>query len=312
MAVTRRVLLKIFFREHVSAITFSSTATLMALGLIAEGSGSPAAVVVSFMLSCVLVIYYAGYLLNYRQLLRHARRAEYLQNLYSLWSVVVFAILSIFAFALIGSLLDRFRPGYFFFGAGMNEILLLLIGLVLDAMCFGVLSGLDVPLDNLSGKGFGGVVFVFLSSSLIKGALGGAVFATLRDIFKAERDASEVFDSPPVVREVENCPSHRTVNALYARYVREEQLNEEQERMILARIGQARHPRARALALLIAQRTGSLEIFTSAVDYLVKVKDYRVARMNRSGMSVDFLAALESALARRPRARSRAGRRRSR
>lgn len=288
-----------FLKSHVAAITFISTATLLALGLAAEDNYPVISVSVSTALFIILATYYGSYLYNYRKILNNSAQAAYLHNLYSIWGVFAFGFLAIFASALIADLLDSFWPQYFFKSAGIVQVLKLLFRLIVDALSFGVLSPLDIKYGDLE-KGVGGTVFVFLVSAIIKSGLLAAIYNTIKEFNHSKRLADELFNPSKKKPDDTERLNKRVLDEFYRRYTREIIVSVEAEDKLLKHVINSNFNEARNIALLIAQRTDALSNFQKAVEYLVAQKDFRVAKLNRAALSTEFNAALENSIAKLP------------
>lgn len=268
-------------KQHFAVVAFCGVALLLLAALALLKHTYIGAVVLAVFLCLLCAAYYLGYTYNYKKILNHSPRHEYLYKIFSTWGVLAFGALWLFLFALAGELFDRRFERLFFNGAGFFPVFKQLIYLCGDFFLLGIPKAILPALGEGIQKGPAGEAFLAISSSVFKVSLLAAVAATWNERREARRAAQRVFQLLDNKEKTASSYQKRLVAELAKQYAVTPHIPEEIGERIVAHLRGVKSKEGCDLAFLIAQSTGSEPIFTAAVDYLISANDRRVRQLDK-------------------------------
>lgn len=272
-----KAVLKRFARDHFAAVIFTGLAVVLAVDVFALERNRTLASLISLLLLAASVIYYLTYFFNYRKIVDHSPKVEFLFEVYSFWGVVAFGVLSIFVFALFGASLDHIWPNSVFHGASYFDVLHQLGLIILDFFSLGWANALGLNFGGIKEQGTVGRLYIQLATFLFKISLIAAIVATWKDFHDARRTAVEIFKG----QLPDSSVSKRLIHALSRQYTKELVVPSEVEREILNKVRVSKSKPTRDLLLLIAQRTSDMTTFGLCLDYFASVRDSRLQKLIR-------------------------------
>lgn len=284
-------------KQHFAVVAFCAVALLLLAVLALQSHTYIGAVTLTAILCVLCAGYYLGYTFNYKKILNHSPRHEYLYKIFSTWGVLAFGALWLFLFALAGQLLDQKFVSLFFNGAGFFPIFKQLIYLCADFFLLGIPKAILPALGESIQKGPAGEAFLALSSAVFKVSLLAAVAATWNERREARRAAQRVFQL--LDNKEKTAPSYqkRLVAELAKQYAATTHIQEEVGGRVIGHLRGVKSKEGCDLAFLIAQSTGSEPIFTAAVDYLIAANDRRVRQLEKHVTETALIRLLQQRIA---------------
>lgn len=289
--------LALTLKQHFAVVAFCGVALLLLAALSLQQHTYIGAVTLTIVLCVLCAGYYLGYTFNYKKILNHSPRHEYLYKIFSTWGVLAFGAVWLFLFALVGTMLDQRFERLFFHGEGFFAIFKQLIYLSADFFLLGVPKAILPALGADIQKGPAGEAFLALSSAVFKVSLLAAVAATWNERREARRAAQRVFQL--LDNKEKTAPSYqkRLVAELAKQYAATPHIQEEVGGRVISHLRGVKSKEGCDLAFLIAQRTGSEPIFTAAVDYLIAANDRRVRQLEKHVTDTVLSRALQQRIA---------------
>lgn len=260
--------------------------TLITAGIIVDYFPKLALVISTVLLICT-VAYYCYFLYNFTKLVDHDPKIAFLYEIYSLWGIIVFGLLSFWIFALFGTALDHAYPDLVFHGTSFWSVLIQILLQLADTIAAGLPAVFDTNVTALSERWLGlkfatpveigqlGKAYIWGASVLFKVSLVASIVQTwehhrnreraLNEIFGyAEKAKPAIYVSPELIREI------------YRKFSRETNCNSDVEREILERLRESTSKEACDLLLLIHNNTKNPEIRSECEKRLKFVKERRI------------------------------------
>jgi len=268
-------------------LVFSSVVLmLVAAGIVVDYLPKLALTISTILVACA-VAYYCYFLYNFTKLIDHDPRIAFLYEIYSLWGIVVFGLLSFWIFALFGTVLDHEYPDLVFHGSSFWSVLIQIILQIADSIAAGLPAVFDSSVTALIEKWIGlkftiptemghlGKAYIWGAQFLFKVSLVASILQTWEHHRNTKRALDEIFGysertKPPIY------VSRMLIREVYRRYSQAADFNSDVEREILERINESTSKEARDILLLIHNRTKDSAIHAECERRLMQLKDRRI------------------------------------
>lgn len=299
-ARNNQVNLKIWLKQNILFACSASFLLLLAFSYYSAKFSSLLSLTLLTLLSIPIIFYYVSLFLTFKGRIALKAREAYLLDLFSRLGASVFFIISILYYSTLGDVLDKNWPTQFFNGLGFKYLIINFITSILDWFLLTLPSTFNFQLLPQYESGVYGKMFLYFGTAISKLFIIGLLISLFIERNEVRKSLEKLFDlesqnskkihqiifnkllssssEPQLVSR--NWANHFAVEGLKL-YSKSPAISEEARREIISIIANTNIKEARDLALLIAEQTEDMEVFTMCVRFLKVSEHARLKRLSK-------------------------------